>query len=261
MRILIFGQAKSGTTALMRSVSTALPDAIEVLEPEDLKAVDLTRTNLVVKKLFGPHNRNEGIVYSEFDHRLLLVRDPRDRFISALLYDAFGRTELPSEAFDPFLELLTAKEADPASVPLFELHHTYWKITGLDLFTNAARSTQRLRSFYRNSAGSFRLVRYEDFVSPESNQQLADELGVGSLEQPVITDDLARVSRTRGQGSWRRWLTPSDLRVFEPFADGVLDEFGYTHDWELDPHPVIQPAEASDYVRSLLASRSAEPTG
>ncbi len=240
----------------MRSVSNALPGAIEVLEPDDLTAVDLAPENLVVKKLFGPHNRNEGVKYSAFDHRLLLVRDPRDRFISALLYDAYGRTELADDAFAPFLELLEAKEADPTAVPLLALHHTYWRITGLDLFTNAARSTQRLRSFYRNSAGSFRLVRYEDFVSPESNQELADELGVTSLEQPVITDDLARVSRTRGQGSWRHWLTPADLLVFEPFADGVLDEFGYTADWELAAEPVIPTTEASGYVRSLLASRT-----
>ncbi|MEE9417282.1 MAG: hypothetical protein V3V01_18525 [Acidimicrobiales bacterium] len=255
MRVLVFGQPKSGTTALMRSVSEALPDSVEVFEPDDLTAVDLTPDHLVVKKLFGPHDRGEGAVYDAFDQCLFIVRDPRDRFISSLLYDAHGRIEADDpSAIAPFLEMLEAKEADPLSVPLLALHHEYWKFSGVDLFSAAARAAQRMRAFWRNQGTQWTLVRYEDFVTGNT-AELATLLGVDTLAQPIIDGDLARVARTRAHGDWRNWLTPADMFVFEPFATPILAEFGYANDWTLAEVPSIDRANASDYVRKLIASR------
>lgn len=241
----------------MRSLSDALSlksstPVTEVLEPENLNDVDLSPDPLVVKKLFGPHDREESSSYQEFDYRLFIVRDPRDRIISSLLYDVYGRSAVKdAEAMQPFLDLLEAKEQDPRSVSLLVLHHVYWKLTGIDLLSNAVRSTQRARSFWRNQGSDWTLVHYEDFVTGNT-AELAKQLGVDALAQPEITGDLARVSRSRDSGSWRHWLTPADQLVLEPATHNFLDEFGYAIDWKLDPDPVVDKAEASDYVRSLL---------
>lgn len=258
MRVLVFGQAKSGTTALMRSLSEAMAkesaqEVTEVLEPENLNDVDLSPDPLVVKKLFGPHDREESVSYAEFDHRLFIVRDPRDRIISSLLYDVYGRPTVKDEStMQPFLDLLEAKENDPLSISMLELHHVYWKITGVDLLSNAVRSTQRARSFWRNQGTDWTLVHYEDFVTGNT-EALAKQLGLDALVQPEITGDLSRVSRTRSSGSWRHWLTPTDQLMFEPATHNFLEEFGYQIDWDLRPNPVIERSETSDYVRSLLA--------
>ncbi len=253
MRVLVFGQPKSGTTALMRSVSEAIGDATEVLEPDNLNEVDLRPDPLVVKKLFGPHDRDESAAYPAFDARLFIVRDPRDRFISSLLYDAHGRRDSVSEAdLAPFLELLQAKEANPSSVSVVALHHAYWKVTGIDLLSNTLRSTQRLRTFWRNKGNEWTLVRYEDFVSG-NNRDIATLVGAVELAQPQITGELARVARTRDKGDWRHWFTSQDVPVFEPFAAGFLDDFGYDDSWELSTEPTIDPATASGYVRQLIA--------
>ena len=259
MRVLVFGQAKSGTTALMRSLSDAMnrqsaTPVTEVLEPDNLNDVDRSPDPLVVKKLFGPHDREESVSYRDFDHRLFIVRDPRDRIISSLLYDVYGRTGVDLAAMQPFLDLLEAKEKDPRSVSLLVLHHVYWKLTGIDLLSNAVRSTQRARSFWRNQGSDWTLVQYEDFVAGDTSE-LAQQLGVDTLAQPEITGDLARVSRTRASGSWRHWLTPADQLVLEPATHNFLTEFGYDIDWKLHPEPVVERSETSDYVRSLLQDR------
>lgn len=255
VRVLVFGQPKSGTTALMRSVSEALPDSVEVFEPDDLTTVDLTPDHLVVKKLFGPHDREEGAVYDAFDHRLFIVRDPRDRFISSLLYDVHGRAEAENpQALEAFLKLLEAKEVEPLSVGLLELHHAYWRFSGVDLFSAAARAAQRMRAFWRKQGTHWTFVRYEDFVAGQTTE-LAARLGVSALGQPIVDGELARVARTRGHGDWRNWLTPADMFVFEPFATPILEEFEYANDWTLAESPTIDRAHASDYVRKLIANR------
>ena len=242
----------------MRSLSEAVGqtpdvnDVTEVLEPEVLNDVDLTPDPLVVKKLFGPHDREEAVAYPQFDHRLFIVRDPRDRIISSLLYDVYGRAEAKDEStMQPFLDLLEMKESEPRSVSLLVLHHVYWKLTGIDLLSNAVRSTQRARSFWRNQGSDWTLVKYEDFVAG-NNDELAAQLGVAELAQPHISGELARVSRSKAAGSWRHWLTPADQLVLEPATHNFLAEFGYDIDWKLDPDPRIEKSEASDYVRSLL---------
>ena len=51
MRVLIVGEGKSGTTALMRSVATEMDDPVEIFEPKTIETTDLQPESLVVKKL------------------------------------------------------------------------------------------------------------------------------------------------------------------------------------------------------------------
>lgn len=260
MRVLVLGHAKSGTTALHRSVCDALgvtPDP-EWFEPEDLAELDLGGRDVVVKKLIGNLGLREEATFDAFDKRLMIVRDPRDRLISWLLYDIYGRPGAAAGArFQNFLEVLRAKEGDPASITVQRLTHTYWSVTGIDVLSFLVRSSDQLRRFWNRRSDQFELVRYENLVEGELHGA-ARYLGVSSLEQADVSADYGRVVRTKGSGDWRHWFTARDLQWLRPMTTDLLHQFGYTVDWELATDPYIDPAVASQYVERLALASLAD---
>ncbi|MDH4169225.1 MAG: sulfotransferase domain-containing protein [Acidimicrobiia bacterium] len=256
MRVLILGEAKSGTTMLHRAICDALgtPPEQSFFEPEDLGELDLDAEDLVAKKLLGNLRGSEKKLFLDFDRRVLLVRDPRDRFVSWLLYDIHGRAaDLEPEKIAKFIEMLRKKEEDPSEVPFLRLTHAYWRLTGNDLLSALARSTARMNDLLGRFRDLFEVVQYELYVAGESSR-LEIYLGVDELGTPDVGPDLQRVVRTKGSGDWKHWFTDRDLLWLRPMVSGVLRRQGYPRDWELAEHQEIDPEHCSRYVERLVAS-------
>lgn len=122
MNVLVFGQGKSGTTVIAKTIQHSLPGAVFLMEPKTEAA--LTRpgaAHMVVKILQGQWQKNlPGLTTvlrnessARFDRIVKIIRDPRDQAISSFLYNFFsfaqpgGATE---EQLDEVIALVRAKE-------------------------------------------------------------------------------------------------------------------------------------------------------
>lgn len=255
MRVLIVGEGKSGTTALLRSVSSALGDPEEVFEPVQMVEGDLAPSSLVVKKLLLNWKPNENNLIERFDKRIFIVRDPRDRLVSHLLYDAYNRAHaLDQTQRERWLKALGRKTRNPAGTTFVKLINTWWRLTRSDLMSHYVRSLDRSTKFDRLVGDKFITLSYEDYV--DGNFDAVNEyLGV-DLAPGVVYDNEARVSRSNTHGEWRRWFTDIDVEVFRPMTHSWQRIHGYDHrDWTLAEPAPLDPATTVDYVSSLFDRR------
>ncbi len=252
-RILIVGQSKSGTTALTDALS--LRGEIEVVfEPWDLCKVRLgNRPDLVVKKLLDGLRPREFQTFSDYERTILIVRDPRDRLLSWMLYDIYGRADSAdySRISNQWVELIRAKESDPASMSMCGLLHKYWELTGVNLATGAHTSNVRLSKFVEHDdTAGFELIRYEDMIAGDLDS-LAGYVGA-DIEIGSVQERWKRVMRSARSDEWRHWFHPCDIDVFRPMFGANLERFGYGDDWCLAAEPRIDPAHASGYVDRII---------
>lgn len=254
MRILIVGEGKSGTTALLRSVEAALDSPAESFEPVDLGALDLSADTLVVKKLLTNWTDDEGVHLARFDRIVLIVRDPRDRLISHMLYDAYNRArELRQDQRDRWLRILEHKIRPAPNIPVVKLLDVWWQMTGADLLGTHMRTMQRINAFYVQYRDQVHLTHYEDYVGGDFDR-LSAYLGL-PLEPGTVRAAERRVSRRRGHGDWRHWFNRTDVTVFRPITAKWLKRFGYDPaDWDLASDPEIDAETSLEYVRSLLSA-------
>lgn len=255
MRVLIVGEGKSGTTALLRSVSSAIGGPEEIFEPTRMTELDLKPSSLVVKKLLLNWKATETDLLPQFDKRIFIVRDPRDRLVSHLLYDAYNKADgLDAQQRDKWLKLLARKSEDPARIPLVHLINAWWRLSKSDLLSHYVRSLDRTTGFTRRVGNQFFTLRYEDYVDGEF-AAVNDYLGM-DLATGVVQGSESRVSRSSTHGEWRRWFTDADIEVFRPMTHEWQRHNGYDHrDWALaDPEP-LNPATTVEYVQRLFAQR------
>lgn len=252
MRVLIVGEGKSGTTALMRSVSACLDEPVELFEPRLITAEDLTPETLVVKKLLLNWQRSENRLLSDFDKRVLISRDPRDRIISHMLYDAYNRAPIMSEKQrQRWIDALTRKVERPRSVSMAKLFNLWWRVSQADLMSIYVRVLDRGVSFHSRPDNAFHVIRYEAYVDGNFDA-LNDYLGL-SIKPGVVTGSEERVSRSKSSGAWRHWFTPADVRLFRPMTHRWLKETGgRVRDWKLEAEPTIDMSTSVDYVRGLF---------
>ncbi len=255
MRVLIVGEGKSGTTALLRSVSSAIGDPTEIFEPQQMTAEDIQPSSLVVKKLLLNWKANENQLIDRFDKRIFIVRDPRDRIVSHMLYDAYNRADvLDAEQREKWLTALGRKTRNPSGIPVVRLINSWWRLTRSDLLSHYVRSLDRSTGFNRRVGKQFFTLSYEDYVDQKFdavNDYLGFELAPG-----VVKESESRVARSSTHGEWRRWFTDLDVEVFRPMSHEWLRQHGYDHtDWELRPDESLDPATTVDYVQSLFERR------
>jgi len=109
-------------------------------------------------------------VFSSFDRQILLVRDPRDRMVSRLLYVVYDSTFWHrDESLRTFLELLRRKESDPRSVPVRELLRVFAQLNGEEFSFDAwaadsARSSVRAPLEFHDARPNLFVCKYEDMV-------------------------------------------------------------------------------------------------
>mgnify|MGYP001412584103 CR=1 FL=1 len=271
MRILIYGLPKSGTTILKARIQEALKsagitDLSIVMEPvergEDYfinyagekiaeNSNSLTKVLMSVDEPFGVDYRKVNDMFKDYDYKIFIMRDPRDRLISQVFYRWFKAPEEMMVDFPATLSRIKFKEAAPLSLPFYTLFSTRVKrLTNWKLHWEAF--SKALVSFKENADDSWFIYPYEDCVSGQY-ETLGNYLNLQITDKATQSPGLKRVARTNTSDNWRRWFTSEDVEYFSPLLNPVLEAYGYdSKDWKLNPQETLPAAEGSEYVEKLV---------
>ena len=259
-KIVIFGQYKSGSTALFHRIRNSLPancrelfeQSTYKLEPEDKQKYVLAKT------ILGIPTESFTVDYDSFqsfDKKLYLVRDPRDWVISGTLFITQQEPKIykDSVCVQEVLNLLIQKEQDPSSISVTALLDAILTMAGQ---TSLAQTKVWLESQFRwldtfeDNLGAHLKVKYEEFVDDRIGE-LANYLGLRISENRQVPSKHDHVIRTKSHGNWRHWFLEEDIEFFrKPFAR-YLQRHNYDHSWELATEPEINPAHCSEYVKRV----------
>ncbi|MCZ7536470.1 MAG: hypothetical protein M5T61_11560 [Acidimicrobiia bacterium] len=260
---VIVGSSKTGTTGLFYSVlrgleATGVPlyalyeihgarpyDSLDKYAPE----------RLVVAKLLVTNKSFDAEVAAAFRNRLLIVRDPRDTLVSALLFFPILAINkgVDDARIAEFTTLIRRKEQDPLSVSMKDL-----LASGYDLMGSTTKLSTALTSRFRNTRRyhdqvDSLVVKYEAFVDGELGE-VEDFL---SLELSGNRSGASRshIERSGKYGGWKNWFLPTDVPYFRSLLRAYSERYGYDDDWEIAEQPVIDPAIASEYIERSSRSR------
>jgi len=272
MRTVIYGLPKSGTTYLFSLLAEAMGRNKNLVESFEPRFIDdnnrLHRNdgqfwdesdNMLVKILYADANNKSGWegdkamkAFDSYDKKIFIIRDPRDRWISAFFYRWFHRHNPNPEDYKRAYELSKSKENDPAGIPFYKLLSSdsiFLKRWAADYRKNLEIlsdfiNTMRTRGWF--------IISYEDIVD-ENWTVLENYLGFSLESKHGIRPSFMHVSRTKSYGNWRRWFTPEDVDFFSPiFNDFLKDQEYDSEDWYLENTNSLPSAEGSEYMKRLF---------
>ncbi|RMF57227.1 MAG: hypothetical protein D6748_11590 [Calditrichaeota bacterium] len=260
MKILIAGAPKTGTTGLFYKIKNSMPggDRVRTLfepshyspEPGD------EQTGVLAKVLIDRPDLNLPS-FQHFDKKIALIRDPRDRVISALLYGMGYHSPyvLEDEKVYQIVRILRQKEEDSTSISVLQIIQTHWQ------FSNRVATPEAIAQVHKNRIDQldrfysahqdFYLVKYEDFVSGNLDG-LEQYLGFPLEGAATVDSQFQRVVRTRGAGDWKNWFLEEDVQFFYPILAQFVEKYGYDTSWELPPIQKIMPQHSSQYYIRLI---------
>ena len=275
MKIVIFGLARSGTTALFYKIKDALPlGTLCLFEPRSFEQPNrkgrirsfFTRPrerDVLAKVLpFRPNNSPDVESFSKFKKQILIVRDPRDRLISRLLYGVYHSNFYHQDhKLAAFVQALTTKESNPSSVPVTTLLATFAQLNCEDFSSDdwtkhyRHHSIDRPLDFHKKHSGLV-LFKYEDMIDQRLNQ-LEDYLGLTLKKTTRVAPELSRVTRTMNYGAWRHWFTAADVELLRPILQPFLERYYPEADWKLSRTPSIPATQGSLYIERIVNERRA----
>ena len=259
MNILVIGMPKSGTSIIGLTIATAFPGVARNFERIQFIKEEEFEKGVICKELLDRPNKttfNENF-YRKFHKIVRIVRDPRDRLVSSILYGGFNTIVNKLDVRDHFLARLRAKENDPMSVTCMELVEILKiKYKTLNPFEIPTLGTE---SYFLSSMDDLRdrygeiaqiTIKYEDFI----DQNFSDlEL---FLDTKFIKTNLefTRTARSKKYGEWKNWFTPTDIEHFRPIADPIIDRYNYS-DWTVNENPIIDPEKSSKWAEFKINER------
>ncbi|WOJ96517.1 hypothetical protein R0137_14885 [Congregibacter brevis] len=259
MHYLIAGLAKSGTTRLFSQLKGALDQSPETLqtffEPdtdEALKDVLSQDGSTLTKVLIGRVSK-ENAVLEQFDSHVLIYRDPRDQFISMLLYLFYDfQVSGDAEAYAKARQALKAKVESPSTVSTIELYNTLATLVGRGPI-GVFKRLHAIQREYEDAFSPFMLC-YEDLLQGKNLSELSTYTGLALEGDAEVPAEYTRVARSRGFGEWRSWLNAEDLEFIDREWGENISYLGYA----LEPEAKvleINPQTSLDYVAQF------DPTG
>jgi len=249
LKVCILAMAKSGSTALFQAIRTRMSgEVVERFEPKTLDDVrGYKREQQVLTKVM-PLSRDDAGNWEEgfrhFDHRLVLVRDPRDLILSGMFFKPQGEKSTlwhDDDQLDGLIRRLKMKIDAP------EAHNMFGEV--MDDFSanrsaKIATNYQKLQEQIRDGG---RLIMYDDLVTGNLDSLWQD---LRLPREPLKSDNRwNHVPRTKASGNWRRWIRAADVATLRPHVDPVLQMFeGLDQNWDLAKSPLLTPAESIDYI-------------
>ncbi len=267
-KIVIFGQLKTGTTGLFYKIKNSLPDDVRTLfepseyipEANDENRFVLAKTILDYMPAMPPLQYH---TFMAFDKKIYIIRDPRDRIISALLYliqwssNDYDTIYNNDRKLQEIMTLLKRKEADPESLPMIRIFEqiilTIFNFTLEELCNWMADLYHKLFEFEDQLDGSFTL-RYEDFVD-DNIGALEDYMNLSLHGQAVVADMYSEITRTKGYGEWPNWFLEEDIDYFRPILSNYIRRHGYSDNWLVNKRKSINPDYCSRYVERTVNRR------
>lgn len=276
MRTVIFGLAKSGTTALFYKLKSSYSrDTICLFEPQafDARAIRKNRRraflfrksdpDILAKVLpFRPGKPVHIGSFSNFEKQILIVRDARDRLISRLLYGVYSSNFWDSDnKLGSFIDLLKQKESDPKSVSVKAIVRTFAELNGESFSFDSWPASYRHHSVetplaFHDDRKSMLVFKYEEMIDKHF-EGLEEYLGRPLKGEASVAATEARVVRTMRYGNWRDWFTAEDVEYFRPILQPFLDRYYGAVDWDLNKNPKIHVEHGSNYVTKIVNERRA----
>ena len=246
MNYLIAGLAKSGTTILFSRLREALPDPVlTYFEPDQDQqladilaagAVDTTLTKVLIGRVTA-----DNALLRDFERHVLIYRDPRDQFISMLLY-LFYDFQLSGDSggFRQARDALQDKVNDPERYSTIELYNTVAGLVGrapIGVFNNLHREQQAYIERF-----SPHLLRYEDFIDGKLGG-VEGYLSLSLKNKAEVADSYTRVARSRAYGDWKTGSTRRTRTIFRvngarPCKDS---DTRWSHNWRTGRAYLGQP--------------------
>ena len=255
MNCMVTGLAKTGTTILFASIRDGFPPDRECFfEPRTAAEFEHIvargrHTNTLTKALL-PNLLEHSHVIARFDTMVLIVRDPRDQFISDMLYFFYDfKIRGDRAGYECARDLLRRKVESPATVSTVQLYDTIASLAGRRGSERLARRYQRLVRFLNESRPH--TIRYEDFVDGRV-ADLSRYLGMPVSTAARVDDEHRRVVRSKTHGEWRAWLTAEDLEVLNGLAAESMLALDYPVVGSIEHPPPIPVATTLEYVEQFL---------
>jgi len=204
MKIVIFGLGKIGTTALYYKILNPLPLGTRVLF-ELTEYVNKPRDGevpVLAKVLIDSFLNNNISSFKDFDKKILIIRYPRDKLISVLLYFIFNKPFISNYEFlIHYVKLVECKEKDPKSISILELlkMRDNWK--SIELSIKEEDPLGKLSNLYGENEDLF-ILRYEDFVDGKLDE-LEEYLGFKLEGNSEVLEEHKSVERTKSKGDWK----------------------------------------------------------
>ena len=160
--IIIFGQPKSGTTALYYKIKQSICNDYHcLLEPneEKLKDVKTFKGPILVKNINIEYNN----YFNDFEKKIFIVRDPRDLIVSILLYAA-GYHKIPesNRSYNDIIksfDLLRKKETYPNTVSILDLFKELYMWDEIEIMSLIHQIGNKVLEYDKNIENYF-VIKY-----------------------------------------------------------------------------------------------------
>jgi len=252
---MVTGLSKTGTTILFASIRDSFPPDRECFfEPRTAAEFDhiVSRgrhSNTLTKTLLADLVEHSHVV-ARFDAMVLIVRDPRDQFISQMLYYFYDfKTRGDPVGYERARDLLRRKIESPSTVSTIPLYDAIAALAGRSGSESLATRYQRLVRFLRQYQPH--AIRYEDFVDGRV-AGLSQYLGMPVSTASRVDDEHRRVVRTRTHGEWRAWLTDEDLEFINSQVGESMLALDYPVVSSVENPMPIPVATTLEYVEQFL---------
>ncbi len=263
-KVIVLGLAKSGTTGLWSVLVKSYPRRyLQFFEGQYLPSrynkyfgqtnSEQNPRDVVSKQIIGPDFNFTDL--ASFDKIIWMVRDPRDRLISYLLYRHYDYRYDSDEFVREQLDLLRLKERDPDALAMIDLEARLLlprPTLESAFFWNDHQKNNFLSALIEE--GRAFIFKYEDFVNQEYSG-LENFLGIKMSGNAKVPKQFQRVIRSKTHSFWNHWFTQKDvdnyMGLFQPF----LEQYGYKDEWALAEEKKIDPEHCSRYVRTIINER------
>ena len=263
-KVIVLGLAKSGTTGLWSVLVKSYPRRyLQFFEGQYLPSrynkyfgqtnSEQNPRDVVSKQIIGPDFNFTDL--ASFDKVIWMVRDPRDRLISYLLYRHYDYRFDSDEFVKEQLDLLRLKERDPDALAMIDLEARLLlprPTLESAFFWNDHQKSNFLSTLIEEERAF--IFKYEDFVNQEYSG-LENFLGIKMSRNAKVPKQFQRVIRSKTHSFWNHWFTQKDvdnyMELFQPF----LEQYGYKDEWVLAEEKKIDPEHCSRYVRTIINER------
>lgn len=276
-KILIAGLGRSGTTALFFKIKNSLPGTADILfEPMEYNLHnEKTDVFTLAKILFwGPgifafeteqEQLRHKVKYTDFDRfdkKILIVRDPRDRLISQLLYSVRESKFYHDEyRLKEIHDILKQKEVRPGSVSVLDIVKKRLKLENgkadIDKWRKLFQEYSDFSMEFHDRHPDYFVFKYEDLIDNRIGN-LIRYLRLDLFGDPVVDKQHDRVVRTKDSGDWKNWFLDEDIEFFRPLLSKYMKRYSYTDSWEPGQAPEIDPKHCTEYVRRIIRQRREE---
>ncbi|HPQ94071.1 MAG: sulfotransferase domain-containing protein [Thiothrix sp.] len=269
MNILVIGPAKTGTTIISKTIHDAVPGAEFHMEPKGidvfLKDSSEDGSRHVVKIIYEHWSKKpyslKAVIHNElplvFERLVAIVRDPRDEWISRMMYFAYDwairmsrQEKLEVSKLEQWVRFIGEVEHNPQNHSFLSMLDTLNRIFGSKLQVRGRR-IDSYWAFCHNLPTHAHVLRYEDFVSGRM-ERLEQFLGL-VLTVPASLGNLDRTMRSASFNNWKEIFKQEDIELFRQQCGDLMEARGYT-DWELAPAARLDTTSYSGYLKRVLAA-------